>query len=151
MGFPLQKTPERIKVRLKERNGKFYVLRRKGKGWVTIAGPFEDRNEPCNFLLPDYEEMLAAWSIQVKMRCGNACKCGQIQLALLDSHHIKPKALFPQYMFVLENGEIKCLWGHAAVHQNNPAVRNMILARLAVAVFPHLDPNAVKVHGMIEL
>ena len=151
MGFPLAETPERVKVRLQERRGRFYVIRRNGKGWETIAGPFDNRDTGINFLIPGFLGKLADWSIQVKMRDGYACMCGELQKALLEAHHIKPKDLFPEVMFELENGITKCLWGHAVAHKDNPRIRDMILARLAVAIFPHLYPDSVKEHGIIEL
>ena len=73
----------------------------------------------------------AQWSREIKMRAGFVCqKCGELDKSLLESHHIKPRDMFPAQMYDLSNGECVCLWRHAVYHRNNPVVLNMILLRL---------------------
>lgn len=71
------------------------------------------------------------WRMDVLMRDFFACVgCGERDRKLLESHHIKPRAQFPELAHNLDNGETDCLWRHALQHKNNPVVMNMILLRL---------------------
>ena len=82
----------------------------------------------------EYDE-LADWSRQVKIKAGWACEvpnCGELDKKLLESHHIKPKEMFPELAEDLDNGECLCIYHHAVKHWHNEAVRNKILARLAI-------------------
>lgn len=88
------------------------------------------------------EQKLLDWSRDVKIAGGWVCKdCGELDIELLESHHIKPKDLFPELMYKLDNGECVCLWCHAKAHKNDLDVRNQILARLAVKLYTRLYPN----------
>lgn len=81
------------------------------------------------------DQKLYDWSRNVKIAAGWACaRCGEgaFDKAVLESHHIKPKHIFPKLIYDLKNGECDCLWGHALQHKDNPVIQNMILLRLVV-------------------
>jgi len=82
----------------------------------------------------EYDE-LADWSRQVKIKAGWVCEfpsCGQLDRKLLESHHIKPVSMFPELAKDLKNGECVCIYHHSVRHWSNEALRNKILARLAL-------------------
>lgn len=84
------------------------------------------------------EELLAEWSLDVKIRAGWVCEhpgCGELDRELLESHHIKSKYYFPELALDPENGKCLCLWHHAVAHRKDPRVRDAILARLAVKLY----------------
>lgn len=77
----------------------------------------------------------ADWSRQVKIKAGHVCEfpdCGQIDRKLLESHHIKPKAEFPELAKDIKNGTCRCIYHHAVEHWDNENLRNKILARLGI-------------------
>lgn len=77
----------------------------------------------------------ADWSRQVKIQAGWVCQfpgCGQTNRKLLESHHKKPKEMFPDLALELDNGECLCVFHHAVKHWDNENIRNKILARLAM-------------------
>lgn len=82
------------------------------------------------------------WSRDVKIKGGWVCgKCGELDRELLESHHIKPKHIFPELAYEVDNGECTCLWCHAIAHQDNIVICNQILARLAVKLYFRLYPS----------
>lgn len=84
------------------------------------------------------DQKLFEWSKGVKIAGGWVCKrCGDgiADREMLESHHIKPRALFPELMYDLDNGECLCLFCHAKAHENNPIICNQILARLAIILY----------------
>jgi len=88
------------------------------------------------------EQKRFIWSRDVKIAGGWVCKkCGELDRELLESHHIKPKDLFPELQYIVTNGECICLWCHAIAHQNNRIICNQILARLAIKLYYRLYPN----------
>ena len=94
----------------------------------------QDQQPPFFEFAPynEYDEF-ADWSRQVKIKDGWACqKCGELDKKLLESHHIKPKEVFPESAKNLDNGQCLCLWCHAVAHWSNEVIRNKILARLAI-------------------
>lgn len=80
---------------------------------------------------------LRTWSINVKIRDGYVCRhCGELDRELLDSHHIKPISQFLELKYDIDNGITHCLWCHAFQgHKDNKAIRDMILARLAIILY----------------
>ena len=84
------------------------------------------------------DEKLKEWSRNVKIRDGWVCDCGELDRELLDSHHIEPKYLRPDLIYEVDNGRILCLWCHAKAHWSYEAVRNKILARLAIILYGRL-------------
>jgi len=71
-----------------------------------------------------YQQKLFYWGLQIKIRDKHLC---QICLALgtdpppikdrdLTAHHIFPLDLFPELMFLLENGITLCKIHHKALH-----------------------------------
>lgn len=59
--------------------------------------------------------------------------CGELDKSLLEAHHIKPKAQFPELKYDVKNGKCYCMWHHAwAGHKDNEVIRNKILARFCV-------------------
>lgn len=133
MAFPLEKTPQRVNVRLHGTGNQFEVLRRLGKEWEPI-GRFDNRDDALDLLAGQLEDKQAKWSMNVKIRDGWVCQyCGEVDVKLLESHHIKPKEQFPELADDLENGKCACMWCHAwKGHKDNKPVRDMILARLCV-------------------
>lgn len=91
----------------------------------------------------------AYWSRQVKIQGGWVCEfpdCGQIERKLLESHHTKPKAEFPELAKDPKNGTCLCIYHHAVKHWNNEVVRNKILARLAIILYlRYIKPTNKKV------
>ena len=84
----------------------------------------------------------AKWSHDVKVKDGWVCTgCGELDKELLESHHTKPKNMFPELAHDLDNGECKCLACHAREHIQNIIVYNMILARLARVLYKRLYPG----------
>jgi len=87
------------------------------------------------------DERLKEWSLNVKIRDGWVCTepgCGELDRELLDSHHIEPKYLRPDLIYEVDNGRTLCLWCHAKKHWSYEAVRNKILARLAIILYGRL-------------
>ncbi len=83
------------------------------------------------------DEELKNWSREVKIKGGWVCAdCGELDKKLLDSHHIKPKGMFPALMYDLDNGQCLCLWCHAKKHTGWCVLK--ILARLAVILYGRL-------------
>lgn len=80
------------------------------------------------------DQKLYDWSRNVKIAAGWACKlCGEaFDKAILEAHHKKPKHLFPDLIYNLDNGKCICLWGHILKHKDNPVIQNMILMRLVI-------------------
>jgi len=83
---------------------------------------------------------LADWSRQVKIKAGwvcafPGCGVGVLDKKLLESHHIKPKELFPELARDIKNGTCRCIYHHAVEHWDNEEVRNKILARLAIILY----------------
>lgn len=133
--FPLLKTPLTVKVRLLERDGLFYVIQRDGDGWESIFHS-KDRGKALDFLKVKLEERPNQWALEVKMRDGWCCTdCGELDRSLLEAHHTKPKHIFPELADDIENGETKCIYCHAQKHKDEPAIYNMILARLAIILY----------------
>lgn len=88
------------------------------------------------------DEKARRWSKEVKIRDGWACEdCGELDKQLLEAHHIKPKHLFPQLMYQLDNGKCVCMWCHAKRHKLNPIICCRILARLATILYKRLYPG----------
>ena len=90
-------------------------------------------------LAPYYEgHELADWSRQVKIKAGWVCEipgCGELDRKLLESHHIKPLSVFPELATDIKNGVCLCIYHHAVKHWENEAIRNKILARLAIILY----------------
>lgn len=109
--------------------------------------PQDGRNEvdkPQYYEFNPYgkNDVLADWSRAVKIKGGWVCnRCGELDRKLLESHHIKPKDLFPALIYDLENGECLCLWCHATAHWSNEVLRDKILARYAVIMHLRLYPK----------
>lgn len=80
----------------------------------------------------------ADWSRQVKIMGSWVCEipgCGEFDPKLLESHHIKPKAEFPELAKEIGNGTCLCIYHHAVKHWSNEVIRNKILARLAIILY----------------
>jgi hypothetical protein len=89
----------------------------------------------CEFAPYAEFDELADWSRQVKIKAGWVCEfpgCGQLDKMLLESHHIKPVAFYPDLAKDLKNGNCRCIYHHAVEHWQDVNIRNMILARLAI-------------------
>ena len=86
------------------------------------------------------DQKLYDWSRNVKIAHGWVCKCGELDRELLESHHVKPRHLFPDLIYNLDNGECVCLFCHAKRHAANPAIQNKILARLAIILYSRYNP-----------
>ena len=156
MGYPLDKTPPHIKLRLWKNGNIYHVMQRDGEGWEPLfqsrieqkAQDFleEKIQEGLNHaavsdLSRMAEDRLRDWSRDVKIAGGWVCKCGEIDRELLESHHKKPKHSHPELTYVLDNGECICLMCHAIEHKDNPIVQNMVLARLALILYKRLYPG----------
>lgn len=71
------------------------------------------------------------WSKDVKIAGGHVCReCGESHPKLIESHHIKPRAQFPELQYEPDNGELDCLWLHIYQHRKDLVIQNMILLRL---------------------
>ena len=58
--------------------------------------------------MKEYKE----WRTSVYERDDYTCQaCGNMG-GLLHPHHLKPKSLFPEFIFVLENGQTLCISCH---------------------------------------
>ena len=142
MGFPLEKTPARIKIRIWGHSGCFYVLKRVGDCWESI-GHYKTRESAAGRV--ELELQLMKWATEVKIKDGWVCKrCGELDRTLLESHHIKTKSENPEYMFDVNNGKCLCLWCHALAHWSNVAIRTMILARLGLITGKRNHPKDKK-------
>jgi hypothetical protein len=87
-------------------------------------------------------EKLLEWSHNVKVKAGWVCvECGELDVELLESHHIKPKAQYPALALDIDNGKCVCMPCHAAEHKNNSYIANMILARLAKVLWNRTHPD----------
>lgn len=96
----------------------------------------------------------ADWSRQVKIKGGRVCEftgCGVTDQKLLESHHIKPKAEFPELDKDIDNGECICLFHHAVRHWANEIIRNKILARLAIILWLRYAKPSHKETGLRPL
>ena len=94
--------------------------------------------QPFHEIIPISDDPeLRRWSIGVKISHGYVCRhCGELDRKLLDSHHIKPISKFPELKYDIDNGICYCLWCHAFQgHKDNKAIRDMILARLAIILY----------------
>lgn len=82
----------------------------------------------------------AQWSREVRMKDGYICRdCGELERSLLQAHHIKQKAQFPELAHNLDNGRCLCLLCHSKQHTGWP--RLMILARLGLLLYQRLYPK----------
>ena len=82
-----------------------------------------------------WDEQLATWSKQVKIRGGWVCSvegCGQIHRAALESHHTVPVYINPRLKYEINNGEIRCLYHHAMIHFGR--ARQLIFERAALYI-----------------
>jgi len=81
------------------------------------------------------------WSYEVKVKDHWVCQgkdCGELDRALLESHHTNPKSEYPELAYDLENGECLCLTCHAERHKDNPIIFARILLRLEVILHKRL-------------
>jgi len=79
------------------------------------------------------------WSNNIKIAGGYVCQdCGELDKEFLESHHKKPKHLYPELQHELKNGECICLWRHCIEHFGNPAILVMILLRLVILLTKRL-------------
>jgi predicted HNH restriction endonuclease len=84
----------------------------------------------------------AEWTLNVKVKGGWVCEdCGELDRELLEAHHIVPRSVEPSKAYDINNGKSVCLWCHAIAHMDHPAVRDKILARLAVILYRRLYPR----------
>lgn len=82
----------------------------------------------------------AQWSREVRIKDGYICRnCGELDRSLLQAHHIKQKAQFPELAYNLDNGRCLCLLCHAKQHSG--WARLMILARLGLLLYQRLYPK----------
>ena len=128
----LAETPDSVKIRIYETYGSFYVIVRDGEGWESV-GCYKEKDDALQVILDYYDKKLRRWSFEVKVKAGWVCEtvgCGELDRRLLESHHIKPKDLFPELMYELSNGKCPCIRCHAEAHKDNPEVAAMILERL---------------------
>lgn len=125
----LARTPARINIRIYEYRGYFYVIVRTGEVWESI-GLYTNKADAEQSILDHYDKKLGEWSLGVKIAGGWVCKdCGELDRRLLESHHIKPKDLYPELMYELSNGKCICMRCHAKAHTGR--LREMILERLS--------------------
>ena len=78
------------------------------------------------------DECYNEWRRQVFKRDRYTCQiCGvnneNSKNVYLNAHHIKPKRLFPELKFSVENGITLCVDCHAEVHKRQPQLYNFIL------------------------
>lgn len=95
----------------------------------------EMEKQPFYEIIPlSNDPELLQWAITVKISAGYICKyCGESDHKLLDSHHIKTISQFPKRKYDVNNGICYC---HAFQgHKDNKAIRDMILARLAIILY----------------
>lgn len=160
MGFPLEKTPPSVKIRLLYKDNLFHVMKRVGESgeeWQSI-GQFKTRNKAIDFLeaqpeFPPNEpkvtliDKLRRWALDVKRRAGWVCEepgCGELDKEVLDAHHPKPRSEFPELTLDPENGKCVCLFDHAWRHRDNIRIMEHILARLALILYQRLYPRRIK-------
>jgi len=88
------------------------------------------------------EQQQMDWSRQVKTKDGWVCQdCGELDQELLEAHHIKPKAMFPDDALKVANGTCVCIPCHAKRHKANLWVYNLIMVRLAKVLYRRLYPG----------
>ncbi|MHC4646397.1 MAG: hypothetical protein ACYTBJ_12930 [Planctomycetota bacterium] len=80
-------------------------------------------------------------SFNVKVRDGWFCKkCGELDRELLEVPHCVPVGVDPSLTYGYDDRNCSCLWCLAHEHRRG-AVRDKILARLAVILYKRLRPN----------
>lgn len=137
----LLKTPARVKVRIRQFRGIFYVLARNGRSW-KVLDQAETRNEALAFIEQYHTNKDVQWSTDVKIAAGWVCEeegCGELDKKLLEAHHIKTKEQYPELRYAPENGKCLCIFHHAGKHTG--WARLQILARLALILYGRLYPN----------
>lgn len=88
------------------------------------------------------EDKASKWSRDVKIKDGYVCTgCGELDKELLESHHTKPKDMFPELAYDLDNGECKCLLCHANKHKGDLMLYYKILARLGLILYNRIRPK----------
>jgi hypothetical protein len=66
---------------------------------------------------------LTEWSLAVRARDG-CCKRCSTTVALV-AHHIKPKSIFPELKFAIDNGETLCSNCHSEHHKADAVVQSV--------------------------
>lgn len=75
--------------------------------------------------------LLRKWSKKIKERDGYVCQlCGEDNIKLLNSHHIKPKSKFPKLALDFNNGITLCLECHLLQHSDDINSYNLILDKI---------------------
>ena len=91
----------------------------------------KSENQALDYLAGQLNNKDLQWSRETKMRGGWVCRnCGELDLELLEAHHIKPRCLYPEAALDADNGECICMWRHALLHRDSPISMNLILLRL---------------------
>lgn len=105
-----------------------------------------------------YSQKLFYWALKVKVRDKHLC---QICLALgidappkkerdLTAHHIFPLDLFPELMFLIENGITLCMTHHRTLHfKQFEKIKNVVLKEGEYTINPFEDSKKEK--GLNEL
>ena len=78
---------------------------------------------------------LKEWDIAVKENAGYVCQnpkcpnpsCGK---DLVDSHHIKSRKEYPEFMYDLDNGICLCIPCHILEHTGDRRVQEILMNRL---------------------
>jgi len=87
---------------------------------------------------------LNLWAYFVKLRDECCKKCGST--AQLHAHHIKPKAIYPEIAFDVNNGVLLCSSCHAIEHANDHVYHLMVKSesKEATTVKPTIREITVK-------
>lgn len=74
---------------------------------------------------------LKQWGIKIKERDSYTCQiCSEKDRTILEAHHIKERASFPELQFDLNNGITLCLRCHILQHTNNEKALRLIKYKL---------------------
>jgi len=86
--------------------------------------------EAMKKLCEEAEARSMKWSHDVKVKDGFVCTgCGELDKELLESQHTKPREVFPELAYDLDNGECLCIPCHAEKHKDSLTLYYKILAR----------------------
>ena len=108
------------------------LLKKVNSGWLTselantvgrsgrcIVGMYNNNTENNieTFLAPWCDEKEQWWKYQILKRAGKKCEaCGAPGF---DAHHLKPKSVYPEEMYDINNGQCLCRECHTKWHNMN--------------------------------
>jgi len=135
-------SPYALKRKIVRENGKHCIKEVYRDGWRTIV-ECETREQALIEIEAFHKNKDAKWALEVKIRAGWVCEeCGELDVDMLEAHHIKPRSIHPELAHEPDNGKCVCIWCHAFEHKG--ITRDHILARLAIKLYGRLYPEKVQ-------